>query len=138
MAFLIVSAGIGALGIIIQTVAECFQKDKKEKNTGQVLGSVLWITSIGFMCIILLLAGISNVDRSHLKEDMVKEHLYLTELYENDVFADNPQQEMELYRDIISYNDRANNILTKMESDWCNIFYPKSFWKDLPVIELKD
>lgn len=138
MAFLIVGAGIGALGVIIQTVAKCFQKDKKNWNAGQVCGSVLWIIAIGFMGIILLLAGISIADRSHLKEDMVKEHLYLTELYENDVFADNPQQEMELYRDIIEYNDSANNILTKMESDWCNIFYPKSFWKDLPVIELKD
>lgn len=138
MAFLMVGAGIGALGIIIQTVAECFQKDKKNRNAGQVWGSVLWIIAVGFMGIILLLAGISNADRSHLKEDMIKEHLYLTELYENDVFADNPQQEMELYRDIIEYNDSANNILTKMESDWCNIFYPKSFWKDLPVIELKD
>ena len=138
MAFLIVGAGIGALGIIIQTVSEYLQKDKKHKNVGQIWGSVLWIFSIIMLGLILMVAGISNLDRSHLKEDMVKEHLYLTELYENDVFADNPQQEMELYRDIIDYNDRANNILTKMESDWCNIFYPKSFWKDLPVIELKN
>lgn len=138
MAFLIVAAGIGALGIIIQIVAECFQKDKKRKNAGQIWGSVLWIFSIAMMGLILMIAGISNLDRSNLKEDMIKEHLYLTELYENDVFADNPHQEMELYRDIIDYNDRANNILTKMESDWFNIIYPPSFWKDLPVVELKN
>lgn len=138
MAFLIVAAGIGALGIIIQIVAECFQKDKKRKNAGQIWGSILWIFSIAMMGLILMIAGISNLDRSNLKEDMIKEHLYLTELYENDVFADNPHQEMELYRDIIDYNDRANNILTKMESDWFNIIYPPSFWKDLPVVELKN
>ena len=138
MGFLIVAAGIGVLGIIIQTTAECFQKDKKKKNAGQIWGSVLWIFSIAMLGLILMIAGISNLDRSHMKEDMIKEHLYLTELYENDAFADNPQQEMELYRDIIDYNDRANNILTKMESDWFNIIYPKSFWKDLPVVELKD
>lgn len=38
MAFLIVASGIGALGIIIQIVAECFQKDKKEKNAGPGIG----------------------------------------------------------------------------------------------------
>lgn len=138
MACLIAAAGVGALGIIIQTVAECFQKDKTKKNSGQIWGMALWIFSIVAIILLLLIAGASNLDRSYTKEEMLKEHLYLTELYESDAFSNSSEQEMELYRDIIDYNDRAENILTKMNSDWFNIFYPKSFWEDLPMIELKN
>lgn len=132
MAFLVISGLVAVVGVILHTLAP--EGDKGSTLRGW--GGFLIGAAACFAFIILLIAGISWADRNYDKTETLKEYQYYTALYENEVFAENEEMQYELICDIIAYNEKVENIQSKMGTEWFNIFYPESFWKGIQVIEL--
>lgn len=132
MAFLVISGMVALTGVILYTIAK--EGDKGSGMRGW--GAFLMGAAACIAFVVLLIAGISWADRNYDKSETLKEYQYYTAMYENNVFADDEEAQYELICDIVDYNEYVRNIQKKMGTEWFNIFYPESFWKDVQLIEL--
>ena len=132
MAFFIYCGGIIALALLLTLAAD------EDRHPGWNFAGKM-VMSIVAICLFLVgfVAGIAWLDRDNEIEKTMTDYTYLTALYESEVFADDPANMYRLYEDIIDYNDKVDNAHRQMNSDFGNIFYPKSVWEDVPRIDLK-
>lgn len=133
MLWILCCLGIAAIGAFLYgIIAPLIKKDWSE------VAGIVCLFIAGGMAIFMLLAFIfSRADLNYKIEEKYKEYIIYSTLYELDAFADDPVKEMLLYQEILDYNEKIATVQRKMNSDWTNIFYPKKYWGDLPVIEIK-
>jgi hypothetical protein len=98
--------------------------------------SITAVISTILALIILFCAGVYNIDRGYDKSQLNVKYTVLSGAYYEDVYADDLENKMILYQEVITYNEEVSLILKRSESNWTNIFYPPKFWGDLKLIDV--
>ena len=132
MAFFIIGGGIMSFALLLTLAAD------EDKHPGwNFAGKMIIAMTAILLFLVGFVAGVSWLDRDNEIEKTMTEYTYLTALYESEAFADDPENMYKLYEDIIDYNEKIDHAHKQMNSEFGNIFYPKSVWEDVPHIDLK-
>ena len=123
---------VGIIGLIILGIAPLLKSDFFD------LMSRIFITAAATIAVVILFFFIvSRASIDTVVEEKYQEYKMYSTLYELDAFKDEPLAEMLLYQDILEYNRTIERAHEAMNGNWCNIFYPKKHWANIPLIDVK-
>lgn len=123
---------VGIIGLCLLGGASSLKSDFLD-----LMGMIFTVAAVIGAVLILFFFTISRASIDTVIEETYEEYKIYSTLYELDAFKDEPLTEMLLYQDILEYNRKIERAHEAMNGNWCNIFYPKKYWADMPLIDVK-
>ena len=120
MFWIFICLGTGIIGLLLWCLSSSLKSDWLD-----IISIILMMCAAAGAVVILLFFGTFRVDIDYAIEEKYKDYKAYSTLYESDAYKNDPKAEMLLYQDILNYNEEMEKIHRKMNSNWCNIFYPK-------------